>query len=263
MTYVGSDSVHHQVEDVQALANGGFAVTYDGSVSDGINNRSVGVLAVFDSSGNQIALSTNFSNTLAIRGAFEDGFVTSSGSGNAIFNNLGVQQGAAFSGGIGEIFPAEDGGFKYFTFDGVVTVRPDDGTGSAEVAPSTTALSETTPQNNLVALLSTSGAALNSSYTYDVVSDSLGGAFDVIGNRLILADNSNLDFETAANVTVTVSATDLNGNQYLDTFTLDVGDEIGERGSRAARSSPRSDRTCSSLPAAAMSRSTSPSRAAG
>ena len=226
VTYVGSGSDHHPVEAVQALANGGFAVTYDGNASDGINTQSVGAVAVFDSSGNQIALLTGSPN-IHIRGAFEDGFVTS--GTNAIFDNLGVQQGVSFSGNIGEVFPAADGAFKYFSSAGVVTVRPDDGTGGAEVAPSTTALSETTPQNNLVALLSTSGAALNSSYTYDVVSDSLGGAFDVIGNRLILADNSNLDFETAANVTVTVSATDLNGNQYLDTFTLDVGDEIGEQ----------------------------------
>jgi VCBS repeat-containing protein len=64
--------------------------------------------------------------------------------------------------------------------------------------------------------------------SYSLAGDSSGGAFRIEGNRLILAESSRLDFETAPQVTVTVRATGPDGGTYDESFVIDVADTIDE-----------------------------------
>jgi hypothetical protein len=103
----------------------------------------------------------------------------------------------------------------------------DDGLGG-QVVSSTTAVSETAPQNLTVANLSVTSAAVNGTFTYTYISDTAGGAFTVKGDRIVVSDASKLDYETASSVSVTVRATDNNGNQYDKVITFAVKDQAIE-----------------------------------
>ncbi len=204
--------------DVHPLENGNIV---------GINGD---FIAILDPTGATVlAYTTGPGGGVQFLGSFANGFVVRFGGVVAIFDNMGVQQGSVFASPMSLVAPGDGGGFDYYSSTEIGQVRLDDGMGVAVVTSAPGGLSETTPQNNLVASLATSGEALNTTYTLELVSDSLGGGFELIGNRLFLVDNSNLDFETASTVTVTIAATDLNGNQYVDSFTLNVIDETVEQ----------------------------------
>ena len=93
-----------------------------------------------------------------------------------------------------------------------------------DIALSTMSVSEVAIENLPVAPLGATGGGLNSSFTYEIVSDESGGAFAIEGDRLVIADNFRLDFETQPNVEVRIRATDINGASYEETFTIAVGD---------------------------------------
>ena len=57
-------------------------------------------------------------------------------------------------------------------------------------------VSETAFENEPAATLSVSGGA-GGAYDYEILDDSSGGAFRIEGDRLVVADNALLDFETA------------------------------------------------------------------
>ena len=67
--------------------------------------------------------------------------------------------------------------------------------------------------------LTTTGA-LNSSFTYELLSDSSGGAFRIEGDKLVVDDHSRLDFETAPTVQLQIRSTDLNGNSFTETISV-------------------------------------------
>ncbi|HEX9963561.1 MAG TPA: hypothetical protein VGB04_01090, partial [Allosphingosinicella sp.] len=92
-----------------------------------------------------------------------------------------------------------------------------------DIALSSEALSENAIENVAVATLSAAGAA-NTNFTYQLIADSTGGAFRIDGDKLVVDDNARLDFESAPQATVTVRATDLNGQSYDEIFVLDVID---------------------------------------
>jgi hypothetical protein len=94
----------------------------------------------------------------------------------------------------------------------------------SDIAISDTLLSEAIPANLAVAQLATSGIGGSSGFTYSLVSDSTGGAFLLQGDRLVLADPSRIDFETAPTVEVTVRATDSQGLDREETYVLAVSD---------------------------------------
>ena len=48
-------------------------------------------------------------------------------------------------------------------------------------------------------MLSATGA-VNSTFTYQIVADSTGGAFRLDGDKLVVDDNAKLDFESAPQV---------------------------------------------------------------
>ncbi len=93
-----------------------------------------------------------------------------------------------------------------------------------DISLSASSISETAREDTPLITLSTTGA-LNSSFTYELLSDSTGGAFRIDGDRLVVADSSLLDFETATQVEIRIRTTDLNGHSYEETIQLDIADE--------------------------------------
>jgi Ca2+-binding RTX toxin-like protein len=89
-------------------------------------------------------------------------------------------------------------------------------------------VSETAFENDPAAILSVQGGG-NGSWEYEILDDSSGGAFRIEGDRLIVADNARLDFETAPEVTLTIRATDSSGQSVSETMTVAVTDEAIER----------------------------------
>jgi Ca2+-binding RTX toxin-like protein len=96
-----------------------------------------------------------------------------------------------------------------------------------DIALSNARLSETAMGNTTVAELSARGA-VNSDMTFTLGSDSTGGAFRLDGDKLVLADNRLLDFETAPSARLVVEVTDSNGNSYRETILLRISDVTGE-----------------------------------
>jgi serralysin len=101
-------------------------------------------------------------------------------------------------------------------------------TGATDIALSNATISETAVENLSVAQISTAGGALNATFTYVIVSDSTDGGFRIEGDRLVVDDNSRLDFETQPNPTIRIRATDEVGNSYEETIALTVTDVAGE-----------------------------------
>ena len=199
------------------LDNGNF-LAIDGST-----------LTILDSDGTTVLATGTAPGSPVFRGSFAGGFVLSVTGGTAIFDYMAVQQGTVFPLAMEVVTPDAGGGFVYYAGNTIGHVRADDGIDSIDVTPVPDGLSETTPQNNLVATVTLASDPLNTTYSLEVVSDSLGGGFELVGNQLFLVDNANLDFETAATVSVTIGATDINGVQHTDTFTFDVSDEAIEQ----------------------------------
>jgi Ca2+-binding RTX toxin-like protein len=99
---------------------------------------------------------------------------------------------------------------------------------ATDIALSATSLNENAVENVAVATLSAT-RAVNSLFTYQIVADSSGGAFRIDGDRLVVADNARLDFETAPQATLTIRATDIDGQTYDEVVVLDVTDIANEK----------------------------------
>jgi len=85
-----------------------------------------------------------------------------------------------------------------------------------------------------LATIVTTGA-LNATYSYSIVADSSGGAFDIVGDQLVVVDNSRLDYDVAPVVSLRIRTTDADGNSYEETFEIMVADapEAGASGGDA------------------------------
>ncbi|WP_426170257.1 beta strand repeat-containing protein [Sandarakinorhabdus sp. DWP1-3-1] len=90
-----------------------------------------------------------------------------------------------------------------------------------DITLSSTTLAETSVQGLPVATLGANGA-LNASYTYQLVDDSTGGAFGIVGDRLVVADSAKLDFETASTAEITIRAIDSFGNSFDEIIDLQI-----------------------------------------
>jgi hypothetical protein len=101
-------------------------------------------------------------------------------------------------------------------------------TAPSDIGFSSGSVSENLFENTSAGTLLAIGAA-NSGFTFEIVSDSTGGAFAVDGDQLIVVDNAKLDFETNPHATVTVRVTDDNGQTYEETLELDVADVLLEK----------------------------------
>jgi Ca2+-binding RTX toxin-like protein len=190
---------------ITALPSGGFVVSWFDNVNAEIKAQ------IFDASGNRVGSeflvtteTTNFQQAPTITALASGAIVISWQDDSGVF-----LQGADPSGfGIkAQIFVISDG--------------------PTDIALSSASVSEIAIENLTVATLSATGS-VNGAFSYSIVSDSTNGAFRLEGDRLVVADNARLDFETAPSATVVIRVTDTNGNSYDESFTLAVTDVANE-----------------------------------
>jgi Ca2+-binding RTX toxin-like protein len=93
-----------------------------------------------------------------------------------------------------------------------------------DIESSADSIIETHVGNTPALGFSARSAAINATYTYELLSESTGGGFTLDGTRLIVADNRLLDHETAPAASVTVRVTDIAGNVAVETFALAIAD---------------------------------------
>ncbi|HYG46511.1 MAG TPA: hypothetical protein VD846_01085, partial [Allosphingosinicella sp.] len=244
---------------VAAVASGGFVVTWThliGGAGDPNGNdikaqiyTAAGVRVGGEFTVNSITGDSQANS--AVAALADGGFVvgwrdasTSDGDMKAqVFNSSGARQGIEFFLGTDNdgsqaglvLAGLADGGFAAAwtgtDADGPgvrAQVFADDGPAPTDIAPSSQTLTENATENVAVALLSATGA-VNSTFSYQILADSTGGAFRIDGDRLVVDDNARLDFETAPQATVTIRATDLKGQTYDEAIVLDVTDIGNEK----------------------------------
>jgi Ca2+-binding RTX toxin-like protein len=100
--------------------------------------------------------------------------------------------------------------------------------GPTDIALSGLQVSETHLANLPVASLSATGG-VGGSFTFEIIEDSTDGAFGADGDKLVVIDNTKLDFETGQSATIKVRVTDSGGNSYEEEFTLAVTDSAIEQ----------------------------------
>ena len=93
---------------------------------------------------------------------------------------------------------------------------------------SNTLVSETAVENTSVASLHGSGA-VNAVYSYQIMDDSSGGAFTIIGDKLVVRDSLLLDYEATASATLTIRTTDTFGNSFDKVIALSLTDSVNEK----------------------------------
>ncbi|HEX8193269.1 MAG TPA: VCBS domain-containing protein, partial [Allosphingosinicella sp.] len=96
------------------------------------------------------------------------------------------------------------------------------------IAPSTGTISEIAVGNVAAAALLPVSPAINSAYSFELVSDESGGALALANGRFVVADNRKLDFETDPSVGMTVRITDSAGNVAVRSVALGVADAAVE-----------------------------------
>ena len=184
--------------DIQALPDGGFIALWSGPDADGNGDAHA---QVFDAAGNK--LGTEFIVNATTAGIQLPGSLALLSSGEiAVSWTEGSGPGA----------------------DMAVQLLKASSAPASEIAISTHTISEIAIQNLALATLSASGGPLNVGYTYEIVSDSTGGAFTIVDGKLYVIDNSLLDHETAPTADITVRATDDNGISFDKALTLDIAD---------------------------------------
>jgi len=77
----------------------------------------------------------------------------------------------------------------------------------------------------LVGVLTTTDADAGETFTY-VLLDSAGGRFTLDGDRLEVANGSLIDYESATSHNVTVQGKYSAGHDYVETFTINVQDQV-------------------------------------
>jgi hypothetical protein len=97
-----------------------------------------------------------------------------------------------------------------------------------DIALAGATVSETAMVNSVVGTLSATGA-VNSGFSYEILSDSSGGGFRIDGDKLVVDDNVSLDFESAASESVRIRVTDEDGQSYVETFAISVTDVAAEQ----------------------------------
>ncbi len=187
--------------DVDALPGGGFIVTWH-SAGEGVTGFNV-YGQIFDAAGARVGV---------------EFIVSSATDGNQLTPKVDVLP----SGDI-VVTWSDNSGIGGDTSGTavkmqVLTLSNDPPT---DILLSNMAISETAREDVPLAVLKTVGA-LNSGYTYVILSDSSGGAFRIDGDKLVVDDNNLLDFETTTQVELLIRTTDDNGNSFEETIQLDI-----------------------------------------
>ncbi|MEM9923203.1 MAG: Calx-beta domain-containing protein [Cyanobacteria bacterium P01_D01_bin.50] len=82
---------------------------------------------------------------------------------------------------------------------------------------------ENSPEGTVVGLLSATDPGDTDPFTFSLLNDA-GGRFQIVGKELQVANGDLLDFETNNSHTVTIRATDSNGNNFDQTFIIEIKD---------------------------------------
>jgi Ca2+-binding RTX toxin-like protein len=201
---------------IVALADGGYAVSWTSSFPEGRDDSGLGVLArVFGPDGSPQGI---------------DFLVNSTTAGDQLSSAM-----LAFA----------NGGFLVVWQDASTTdlsaqrFGPDEGT-ILDIALSVPSISKASIENVQAAILSADGA-LNATFTYDLVNDPTG-AFRVEGDRLVVADTALLYGFGAEQATITLRATDPNGNVFEEAVVIPLTaapvSALYKAGSQVAVTSP-------------------------
>ncbi|TFI56967.1 tandem-95 repeat protein, partial [Sphingomonas parva] len=257
-----STAGYQQTPEVTALTGGGFVVTWLASGPGGADASGLALYAqLFDSAAQRVGTEFLVNTTTSgdqtdpsVAALPDGGFVVTWENGaksgawypnfsnyftisGQIFTAMGEKAGAEF------LIPTQN----YYGRDPAVTVltsgkilttwsggnlgmfarvlEPVTG-GMTELQLSHTTVSETAVENSAVAALLPTGA-VNDAYSYTLLSDS-SGAFTLVGDALVVADSSLLDFESGANVTLRVRAVNLNGDVFEKDLTVTITNEVVE-----------------------------------
>ncbi|MBB5714317.1 beta strand repeat-containing protein [Sphingomonas aerophila] len=190
---------------VVAMPDGGFTVSWEDNSNVSNDASGFGIKSqMFDATGNRIG--SEFLVNTATTGDQQAPALAALKSGSLVY------AWTDYSKTGGDV----DGGIKMR----ILQPSPDAITGLS-LAPLN--LSEAAVENTPIATLAASGA-LNASYTYQIVNDPTGGAFEIKGNALVVKDSLALDFETSPTVSLTIRVTDTFGGSYQQTFTLQLSD---------------------------------------
>jgi Ca2+-binding RTX toxin-like protein len=185
---------------IDDLAGGGFVVTWSDWSLRGGDDDYFGVMAqVFDAAGAKVGSQFLVNTTTA--GIQEQSVVAGLASG-------------------GFVIAWQDGELKSQLFAPIAG-------GPTDIMVSPASVREASTTNYAVATLSDNGG-VNSAKTYVLLADSTGGGFRIEGNRLVVADNRLLDFETAPTASLTVRVTDGNGNVHDDVVQLAIANSLIE-----------------------------------
>lgn len=195
---------------VVATKDGGFAVAWRDNSNLSSDASGFGIKArIFDAQGGKLG------------GEFQvNGIVTNNQEMPAI---VALASGALVvtwtdnSGASGDI----DGGIKAR----IMTPVPDIIT---DLVLSNRVISETAVENTSVASLQATGS-INAVYSYQIMDDSSGGAFSIIGDKLVVRDSLLLDYEASISATLTIRASDTFGNSFDKVVNLDITDAVNEK----------------------------------
>jgi hypothetical protein len=117
---------------------------------------------------------------------------------------------------------ADDGAFG--TDDHVVTVAINDVIESpTDINYTGGSVFENDSNGTTAATLSTVDEDAGDTFTYSIENDP-SGIFSIVGNEIRVGDNTNLDYESAEDHTLTIRTTDSNGNYHEEDITINVND---------------------------------------
>lgn len=195
---------------VTATKDGGFAVAWRDNSNLSTDASGFGIKArIFDAQGARLG------------GEFQvNGIVTNNQEMPAI---VALASGALvvswtdYSGQSGDL----DGGIKARILTPVTDVI-------SNLTLSNQVISETAVENTSVASLQATGS-INAVYSYQIMDDSTGGAFTIIGDKLVVRDSLSLDYEASSSATLTIRASDTFGNSFDKVFNLDITDSANEK----------------------------------
>jgi len=153
------------------------------------------------------------------------GNITTSAGGTVTMNADGsftYQPSSGFTGVDTFTYTISDGNGGTDTATATVQVDPANGA-PTDITLSDTTVAENSPAGIVVGTLSASDPDAGDTFTYAIT----GGAndkFEIDGDRIVVKDGANLDFETATSHQIDVEVTDSAGGTYSETITIAVDD---------------------------------------
>jgi len=111
----------------------------------------------------------------------------------------------------------EPGVIVFSVINGIPSQAPID------IVLSSANIDENSPRNTVIGDLTTVDLDVGDTHTYSLL-DSAEGRFRIVGDELLVANGSLLDFESDREHVVTIRTTDQNGLNYDEEFTITVND---------------------------------------